>query len=191
MREIEVRKWCDGCAAEIADSAGRVEPATHELRLTAKLDQGLMPQSGERLLDLCETHLKALWQPLAELLDEYGAKPDEAPSLPRTQQKRPVSLSSYAAGAPGPWLCLCGVERASSLEMVKHLRADHASKRITDLTGLFGMRCPLCGVDGKMLGPHITRAHPEQLNQSQAFVEADKLGDPHKVVAKQRRALGK
>src|SRR5580765_5395392 len=125
-REIEVRKWCDACASEIGESDGTVEPAVHELVITARLDS---IARDARLLDLCERHAKGLWGPFSELLVEYGTSPD-APVKParKSAAPSPYKPSNLSKSAPGPWLCLCGDESATALELMHHVREAHKTR---------------------------------------------------------------
>jgi len=185
-REIHVLKWCDACTAEIADSDGAVEPATSEVVING------------RTLDLCDRHTKGLWQPLSELLDEYGMRSDQLVAAPPQRRASPGTgtsghsvSSSFTKGQHGPWHCLCNAKPfATGDELAAHLRTRHKIKPPT-MTGVYGNRCPIDGTEIRILGPHIKRSHPELPNTTAAFPAALKLGDPYKVHAKQRRALGR
>jgi hypothetical protein len=182
-REVQVIAWCDGCVAELGDGEGDVERGTVALHLAVRVGDSPGALSKPRLLDLCERHAKSLWEPLAALLDAYGSLAgDNRPRTPRRALAR-----TPGDDVPRPWICLCGASYAGDSALRSHMANRHQMG--ATVRGVFGDECPLCEATSSRLGIHISKAHAETHNVTSAFVEAERLGDPRGVVARQRAAL--
>ena len=184
MKEVTVRAWCDGCAAEIEDG-GDVEPAIVEVAVSI----GLVTErpADRKSLDLCERHDKALLEPLRALLAESGQDPG---TTPQTAGKRPGRRTGPEPKHPDRFPCLWCPESYGALGgYVGHLVRAHGLKPGSTIGGVYGTRCPIDGrtmANGSALGTHGRIVH-DAVSIADLFRLAAAAGDPHGLVVKVKR----
>jgi hypothetical protein len=129
-REVIVKTWCDPCLGEDAHSEGRELPALHLPEL---------PGPKPRVIALCERHEKEVYQPLLNLLLEYGQPVDDDgnPSGPRGRYGQ--------ASGPDAVTCPdCGHVSPNRSALSSHSRGQHG-KSLAQLLGLPAPYiCPEC-----------------------------------------------
>lgn len=133
-----------------------------------------------RTIDLCDDHRAELVDPLRELVDAVGVRPDPpSTGVPPRAAGGGQKPSKNLHVAP----CLCGKAGAHDA----HIRSAHKMS-----TGdLFGTRCPLCGETfqtASVLGSHASRIH-ELRGSAHVFAQAERAGDPFGIVAERRQLV--
>lgn len=94
-KEVVINAWCDPCYRE-----GEHTPAEE---VTAALgDLARMRPQG---LLLCERHRKEFYEPLRELLEEFGAQVGDAPTPVKKTRAKARRGSNYGPFPAGEWEC--------------------------------------------------------------------------------------
>jgi hypothetical protein len=168
---------CDACEAEGIDGAGTQRP----------------PFLG-RTVDVCDPHWDVMTvKELIELTEERGAPvgdtaaPPKARRGPGRPRKAPVGAEHPRADQlPFPVFgCpLCGHDAPSASALGQHFRAIHG----TDVAGVFGDTCPVCGVESGTagIGIHLNRKHGISGGMAGGFAWARDNGDPAGVLTARR-----
>lgn len=196
MKQTRIRVTCDPCAA------------WHEVETEEGVET--VPVGGQTL-DLCPSHKLDL-QPFLALVAEWGASatgkqgrqrpirpgvgsvlvaPMSAPEAPRKGGKQRGGARARKRrqnGAQAPQETTsdatpCPLCQRPMADMSAHLRHVHG----TNVAAVYGTTCPLCGEPGR--STHLARAHRLAGGMPAAFVEAQRLGDPHGVIASRAEAL--
>lgn len=172
----EVVLWCDQCfhAEEQRHSFGAPE---------------LLGTNGVwQEVHLCPECRTALFQQaftsVMEFFLEYGAEVELVPPKKAPAKAAPATRTSANPDAPRLPCLYCTDDFASPSGIDRHLRVRHGLETPLDF---WGNRCPLCGLPFGRLAQHITRSH--SLPTPVAFAMAEAQGDPHGVVADQRKTV--
>lgn len=177
MKEVAVRAWCDGCAADIeVGGEGTVDLADREVTIA-------IGAGGPRLLDLCERHEKALVEPLRALLADVG---QDATVV----HERPGNRRGTKPAHPDRFPCLwCSETFAALGGYFSHVVREHGLPEGSTSGSVYGKRCPLCGKGFSTvpsLGTHGRIVHGSY-SIAMSFVMARDAGDPHKLVTRVAR----
>jgi len=118
-KEVVVNAWCDPCYRE-----GDHTPAEE---VTIAL--GDLARNRPQVLLLCERHRKEHYEPLRELLEEFGMAADmDAPVRPVKSRRSPVRVE-YGPFPDGEWECPypdCGTADLNGKDRVqRHMRQVH------------------------------------------------------------------
>jgi hypothetical protein len=180
----EIVAWCD-----VHMKVGERQPAR-----TFTLDIG----RGPRELDLCEVHEKELISPLADALEDFGAKPIAPASAVRRAANGPKSVEALASASvrhgkrptnerahPCPF---CPLDYTTMTSVVTHCRNKHGFASDATTADIFGRICPLCAAGGyDVMSSHAQQTH-ELGSVAALFAAAKEAGDEFGVVA-ERTAL--
>lgn len=156
-REVIFKTWCDLCLVEEEQVDGIELPAMALPELPGK----------PRTIALCEVHRKEFYDPLVELLREYGAHVDESgvPTGPRGKYKPRATTKVTATAGTGLTCPDCQKVVPDRSGLSSHGRQQH-QKTLAVLLGEVALedahQCPECHVwfaEAKGLGAHRSKAH--------------------------------
>lgn len=212
---VRVERWCDRHHASGEFVEGRTLTLVldgrnvRELDLCAGCVAELLTPLAEVVGALGRRAVNEANEPLALTTRKASGKgKGTAPTTPSTSSTPAAPAASSSAPAPvaasssadvldlglaapdavGPderATCpVCGVSCSTYRSWAQHASRTHA---LTP-ADVFGMVCPLDGRDWGNLGAHVVKSH-EGRTQLQAFLLAERLGDPHGVTAAWRERL--
>lgn len=167
-KDIIIKTWCDQHMG--LDEPQKVEATEHLITL-----------EGRTLtLDLCEQCTSKYIDPLARLLYDHGAQPEQSPS-----QAKAARRGSHRGDPKGAQCVWCPLDFAASTSsgFMRHIKVVHGYVNAQDA---FGTVCAICG-QGElyMMMAHVKRVHPEYgfSHTAQVIDWAKHNGDPHGVYA--------